>query len=231
MAVKKITPVKKGVKAVKTVKVALDSTKGLRASVVDTDGKSAGSVIIPEEYFGAKPNKQLMAQAVRVYLANQRVGHAATKTRGMVEGSTRKIYKQKGTGRARHGAIRAPIFVGGGIVFGPMPRDYSLKMPQKMKHAALVSALSTKYAEGNVLFVSGFSDVSPKTKTMAKAFAAIGVTKTALFIVPKEAKVVIRSARNLGNTDTVAVSDMHTYGVTTHDKIVFMKEALEYFKK
>src|SRR3972149_4980450 len=128
MAVKKVTSVKKTVKAVKAVKATVteevDSAKGIRTSVVGLDGKSAGSITLPQALNNAKINRQLMAQAVRVYLANQRVGNASTKTRGEVEGSTRKIYKQKGTGRARHGAIRAPIFVGGGVVFGPQPPEY-----------------------------------------------------------------------------------------------------------
>jgi large subunit ribosomal protein L4 len=191
------------------------------------DGKAAGSIALPKEMFGVKPNSQLIAQAVRVYLANQRVGHAATKTRGMVEGSTRKIYKQKGTGRARHGAIRAPIFVGGGIVFGPQPRDFSLKFPQKMKRAALASALSSQFSAGNIIVVSGLTDLKPKTKLMAKALTAVGRTKNTLLVISKNAEAVSRSARNIQGIDIIPVSDMHTYGVMTHGKIVFMKEALK----
>src|SRR6185437_7247197 len=112
--------------------------------VVGIDGKVTGKIALPGEIFGEKLNKALLAQAVRVYLANQRQGNASTKTRGEVDGSTRKIYRQKGTGRARHGSVRAPIFVHGGIAHGPKPRDFSLTMPQKMKQKALFSALSTK---------------------------------------------------------------------------------------
>ena len=213
---------KKTIKRVEKVEKII----GVKASVVGVDGKAAGSVSLPEAYFGAKPNKQLIAQAVRVYLANQRVGHAATKTRGMVEGSTRKIYKQKGTGRARHGAIRAPIFVGGGIVFGPQPRDYSLKFPQKMKRAALAAALSQQFTSGNLIIVSGFMDVKPKTKEMAKIFTAIGATIRTLLVLSKNSKNVVQGVKNLENVDSIPVTDMHTYGVMTHGKIVFMKEAV-----
>lgn len=199
--------------------------KGLSIKVVDATGKAAGSITLPEALFGVKGNKQLMAQAVRVYLANQRVGQAKTKTRGEVEGSTRKIYKQKGTGRARHGAIRAPIFVGGGIVFGPVPRDYSLAFPQKMKHAALASALSTQLVKNNILVVTGLGDIQ-KTKAMAAMFKAIGVSKSALLVVPKDAATVVRAARNIENVDCIPATDLHTYGVLKHDKVVFMKEAM-----
>ncbi len=208
------------------VKKIPSAPKSIRATVVGMDGKSAGSITLPAEYFGQKPNQQLIAQAVRVYRANQRAGNASTKTRGEVEGSTRKIYKQKGTGRARHGAIRAPIFVGGGIVFGPKPRDYSLHMPQKMKRASLISALSQKYQEKNIVVVSGFADAKPKTKTMAKAFGAIGAAGSTLFVVPKEAKLVVRSVRNLPNVDILRTSDLHAYGIFSHQKIVFMKESI-----
>src|SRR6266404_5428662 len=119
-------------------------------AVVGIDGKVSGKVSLPGEMFGEKVNKALLAQAVRVYLANQRQGNASTKTRGEVDGSTAKIYRQKGTGRARHGSKRAPIFVKGGIVFGPKPRDFSLSLPQKMKRKALFSALSAKVKDKEV---------------------------------------------------------------------------------
>lgn len=245
MAVKKITKVVKAKPTVakamvdKSVKKAvtkvavteeLNITKGLKASVVGVDGKAAGSITLPAGYFGVKVNKQLIAMAVRIYLANQRVGHAATKTRGMVEGSTRKIYKQKGTGRARHGGIRAPIFVGGGIVFGPQPRDYSLKFPPKMKRAALASALTEQFTGGNVIVISGLSDLKPKTKLMAEALTAAGKSKNSLLVVPKEAAIVVRSARNIAGIDVVPVSDIHAYGIMTHGKILFMKEAVAALK-
>lgn len=213
------------------VKAEADSTKGLRATVVGVDGKSAGSVLLPSEYFGQKPNNQLIAQAIRIYLANQRMGQAKTKTRGEVEGSTRKIYKQKGTGRARHGGIRAPIFVGGGIVFGPIPRDYSLKFPQKMKRVALACALSKQLTDGNVIVISGLSDLKPKTKLFATAFSKAGSVNSTLLVVSKDAGMVTRAARNIAGLDVLPVTDMHTYGVMTHGKIIFMKEALTALKK
>jgi large subunit ribosomal protein L4 len=252
MAVKKVTPVKKTTKitkatkvvkaakvvktvaAVKPVKVVtaveMDATKGVKTSVVGLDGKVSGSITLPAELFGAKINKQLMAQAVRVYLANQRGGHASTKTRGEVEGSTRKIYKQKGTGKARHGGIRAPIFVGGGIVFGPRPRDYSLGFPQKMRHVALASALTQQLSNKNVIIVSGLSEAK-KTKVVSSMLVAVGATRKTLFVTPKESAVVVRAARNIEGVDILPVTDINTYSILMHGKVVFMKEAIGELKK
>src|SRR3989338_5152877 len=129
--------------------------KGLVAKVFDTKGALKKTIDLPKEIFGVQENNILLAQAVRVYLANQRQGTVSTKTRGEVAGSTRKIYRQKGTGRARHGSIRAPIFVHGGLVFGPKPRDYSMKFPKKMRKAALASALSSKVNDAQVKVVDG----------------------------------------------------------------------------
>lgn len=222
-------------KATRAVKPAVAKAKagketGTRISVVGIDGKAAGSITLPSELFGAKINRQLMAQAVRVYLANQRGGHASTKTRGEVEGSTRKIYKQKGTGKARHGAIRAPIFVGGGIVFGPRPRDYSLAFPQKMRKVALASALTSQLKKQNVFVVSGLSEAK-KTKVVAGALTAIGATRKTLLVTPKESAVVVRAGRNIEGVDILPVSDLNTYSVLMHSKLVFMKEAVGELKK
>ncbi|MCX6791553.1 MAG: 50S ribosomal protein L4 [Candidatus Gottesmanbacteria bacterium] len=231
MVSKKATKVIKAVKAVKVKKTAeVEPTKGIRASVVGMDGKAAGSVTLPAELFGAKINKQLMAQAVRVYLANQRGGHASTKTRGEVQGSTRKIYKQKGTGKARHGGIRAPIFVGGGIVFGPRPRDYSLGFPQKMRKVALASALTEQLKKQNVIVVSGLSDVA-KTKVVAAAFTAVGATRKTLLVTAKDCATVVRAGRNIEDVDILPASDLNTYSVLMHGKVVFMKEAIGELKK
>lgn len=230
-SVQKAVKAKKGAKPVKAaVKEKLDAVKGIRVSVVGLDGKAAGSVTLPADVFGAKINRQLMAQAVRVYLANQRGGHASTKTRGEVAGSTRKIYKQKGTGKARHGGIRAPIFVGGGIVFGPRPRDYSLGFPQKMRRVAVASALTSQLKKQNVIVVSGLSDVA-KTKVVAGALTAIGATRRTLLVTAKDAATVVRAGRNIENVDILPVSDLNTYSVLMHSKLVFMKEAIGELRK
>jgi len=197
----------------------------LSVSVLGIDGKPTGKITLPKELFAAKVNKPLMAQAVRVYLSNQRAGSAATKTRGQVEGSTRKIYRQKGTGRARHGGIRAPIFVGGGIAFGPKQRDYHLDFPKKMKRAALASALTLAFGEGKVSVVSGLGGIV-KTKIMAQIMQNICPSGSTLLVVAKDARGVIRAARNIASVDIMPETNLHAYTVLRHQRIVFMKEAL-----
>lgn len=195
--------------------------KTLNAPVMGIDGKRKGRITLPKELFGAKVNKALLAQAVRVYLANQRAGTASTKTRGQVEGSTRKIYRQKGTGRARHGAIRSPIFVGGGIVFGPKPRDFSLKMPQKMRRAALASALTSKLTD--VIIVDGLGEIE-KTKVMARTLTAVGATGKTLLVTSKGGN---RAARNIAQVDVTPANMLNAYGVLSHQKLVFTKDAIK----
>lgn len=199
---------------------------GINATVVDVEGKATGKMILPIAVFGQKDNKQLITQAVRVFLANQRVGGASTKTRGQVEGSTRKIYNQKGTGRARHGSIRAHIFVGGGVAFGPVTHDFSLSMPTKMKRKALHCALSSQYQAGNIVVVDGLETLKPKTKNMAKAMSAVSGASSSLLVLSKNSQQVARIARNIEGVDTLPAASLNTYEVLSHKKIVLMKEAV-----
>jgi large subunit ribosomal protein L4 len=219
----RVTPVKT-VKA--KVVVKKEEIHGLSATVLDVNGKSKGRMTLAKEVFGEKMNKQLINQAVRVYLANQREGGAATKTRGMVEGSTRKIYKQKGTGRARHGNIRAPIFVGGGITFGPVPHDFSLSMPVRMKRKALACALTSQYTAGNIVIVDGLETLKPKTANMAKALRATAGEYPVLLVAAGDVATIIRITRNIESVDICSSTAINTYDVLSHKKIVFMKEAV-----
>jgi len=233
-AIKKATQAKKATRATRAMPKKTVAKKeevhGLSATVVGVDGKSKGHISLPKEVFGEKMNKQLIAQSVRVYLANQRTGGAATKTRGMVEGSTRKIYKQKGTGRARHGGIRAPIFVGGGITFGPVPHDFTLSMPIRMKRKALACALTSQYEAGNVIIADGFETLKPKTKYMAKALSAVTEETPILFVSPQNATPIIRITRNIDSVDIISAGNINTYDVMTHKKIIFMKDAVAVVK-
>lgn len=196
--------------------------------VYSLTGRAAGTMALPKEIFGAKINKNLLAQAVRVYETNQKGHFGSTKTRGEVQGSTAKIYRQKGTGRARHGAIRAPIFVGGGITFGPKPRKVRLTLPQKMKKAALISALSSKMADKQILGLSGLEKATGKTKEMAKLLDKLAV-KNGLIITSE--KNVSRAVRNISGIFTQAVSQINAYEVLKHQKLLLTKEALEGIKK
>lgn len=204
--------------------------ESLTAPLIDVTGKKVGQIKLPQSLFDAKITRRLLAQSVRVYLANQRGGTASTKTRGEVEGSTRKIYRQKGTGRARHGSIRAPIFVGGGTIFGPQPRDYRLRLTTKMKRAALASALTIQWQAGKIVVVSGLAELKPKTKLMVAALTAIGATGRSL-LVTNSAQNVIRAAQNLAKLTLLSAKNLNSYAVLAAVKIVLMKEAVTDLEK
>ncbi|MBP9813833.1 50S ribosomal protein L4 [Candidatus Woesebacteria bacterium] len=235
MATKIVKPaVKKSVKVgvkpavVATAKKTTSKTekKSLTVHIVDTKGAAAGTMTLPEELFGAKVNKNLLAQAVRIYQANQRSGNASVKTRGQVTGSTRKIYKQKGTGKARHGGIRAPIFVGGGIVFGPTPRDYSLDLPKKMKSVALASALTHVFEQGFITFVDGFESLPAKTKAIAESLRVLEAGSSVLLVIAEKSGSVARSSRNIEGVEIMPISNIHPYALLSHKKVIIMKQAV-----
>ncbi len=227
--------VKKTVKKISKVEekkeIVSKKQKELVNDVIDMTGNIVEKITLPESLFGAKINDVLMAQAVRVYLANQRQGTSSTKTRGEVDGSTRKIYRQKGTGRARHGGIRAPIFVKGGIAHGPKPRDYSLTLPTQMKRAAIKSALTTKLHAGDIKIVAGFEKIEIKTKIMAQALKKIGLTKNLLFVMPNDMENVFKAARNMKGVTVTAANRVNTYELLQAKTIILMKDAIATLEK
>ncbi|PIY93872.1 MAG: 50S ribosomal protein L4 [Candidatus Levybacteria bacterium CG_4_10_14_0_8_um_filter_35_23] len=217
----------------KPVVKSVQKAKGLKVEVLDLKGKVIESMNLPKEIFGAKINKVLLAQAVRVYLANQRKGTHSTKTRGEVEGSTAKIYRQKGTGRARHGSKRAPIFVKGGIVFGPKPRDYSLKLPKKMRRLALFSSLTAKKDEGKIIVLSGLEKIEAKTNKMAdvvKNLKLEGKNKKVLLVTPDTINAfenVYKAGRNLKGVSIISAKMLNTYEVLNAKTLLLMKTSIE----
>ncbi len=193
-------------------------------------GNAAGNLSLPKEVFGKEVNKRLLAQAIRVYLTNQKQLLGKTKSRGEVEGSTAKIYRQKGTGRARHGGIRAPIFVGGGTAFGPQSRKVRLDLPKKMKRAALFSALSSKVADKQLVGISGLEKASGKTKEISNLIQKIsGKQKVAssLIITGENINVVVRAARNIKGLNIIPVNQVNAYHVLKHHMLLITKEAVE----
>ncbi|MDP3733020.1 MAG: 50S ribosomal protein L4 [Candidatus Daviesbacteria bacterium] len=198
----------------------------LSVPVYSLTGRSAGTMVLPKEIFGVKVNNNLLAQAVRVYTTNEKNFTAKTKTRGEVRGSTTKIYKQKGTGRARHGSIRAPIFVGGGIVFGPEPRKVRLELPKKMKKQALISAFSAKMADKEILGLSGLEKATGKTKEVASLMEKIKV-KNALIVTGEKINNVTRGVRNLPKINVLPVAQINVYEILRHQFILLSKEAVK----
>lgn len=220
-------PVRKAVKS----KNAARKEKACQTEVLNTDGKVTGKLDLPEKIFAAKINRDLMAQAVRVYLANQRQGTQSTKTRGEIVASTAKIWRQKGTGRARHGAKSAPIFVGGGVAHGPKPRDFSLKLPQKMRRAALFAALSAKFAEKGVIVAEGLEKIEAKTKAFAKVLENLKTNGKILLVLPGKLENLERAARNIKGVSLSEARSINAYLVLSHGKILFLRQSLPVLEK
>lgn len=206
--------------------ISVPKTGGLSAPIYSLLGRSTGVFTLPKDIFGAKINEKLISQALRIYLNNKKGHFSNTKTRGEVEGSTRKIFKQKGTGRARHGAIRAPIFVGGGIALGPKFRITHLELPKKMKKAALISSLSQKAKDGEVKVIAGLEKASGKTKEIAKFVKAIE-GKSVLFVGDSKSEGASRAARNIKGVTFLNTGELNVLEVVKHQNLIFTKESLE----
>jgi len=202
-------------------------------------GRRSGQLNLPKGIFGAPINEQLMAQAVRVYLSNQRRALAKVKTRGEVRGSRRKIWRQKGTGRARHGDRYAPIFVGGGRAHGPTgEQNYRLKMSKKMKRQALFSALTSKLKNKQIIVVRGLMKIEPKTRKMNKIINYLKLEKKKeksnpkiLLVLPGILENVIRAARNIANLELAQANQLNTYQVLNSDRLIFMEESIKKLKE
>jgi large subunit ribosomal protein L4 len=199
----------------------------LSVSSYDGQGAPSGEVELPESIFGQTPHMAVMHQAYLRQLANARQGTADTKTRAEVSGGGAKPYRQKGTGRARHGSNREPSMVGGGTVFGPQPRSYAQRMPRKMRRLALRSALSVKAEEGKVSVLEGFGLEEPKTRTMVELLRTMGVEETVLLVLPASNQVVSRSVDNLPWAKVVLAHNLNLYDIFTHEQLIIAKDALE----
>jgi large subunit ribosomal protein L4 len=181
---------------------------------------------LKEEIFGAKTRSHLLHQAVLMQLANRRAGSAATKTKGFVRGGGKKPWKQKGTGRARSGSTRSPIWVGGGTVFGPTPRDYSYRMPRSARREALLSALSLKHRDGKLIVVDKLQLEAAKTKNMVQALTELKVS-SALIVIAEPDAAVERSARNLPKVKVLRVEGLNVYDLLRYDHLILTERALK----
>jgi large subunit ribosomal protein L4 len=206
---------------------AKKSDSPLDVSSFKPDGQPAGDVHLPESIFGVTPHQAVMHQAYLRQLNNARQGTAATKTRAMVRGGGAKPYRQKGTGRARHGSEREPSMVGGGTVFGPQPRSFAQRMPRKMRRLALRSALSIKAGERHVSVLEGFDGEAPSTSTMASLLRDAGAENTALLVLATPNDIVSRSANNLPWAKVILARNLNLYDLFTFEHLVVAKDALE----
>jgi len=207
-----------------------EGTGTLTVDVLDATGERAGTAELPAEVFGVQTNVPLIHQVVVAQLAAARQGTHSTKNRGEVSGGGKKPYKQKGTGRARQGSIRAPQFTGGGVVHGPTPRDYSQRTPKKMKAAALRGALSDRARHGRVHVVTGLVDGDvPSTKTAVAALTRVSSRRNLLVVLQRDDVVTWKSLRNLEQVHLLAPDQLNTYDVLCSDDVVFTRGALEQF--
>jgi large subunit ribosomal protein L4 len=199
--------------------------------VINAEGAKAGSVELPDDIFDVQANIPLMHQVVTAQLAAARQGTHKVKTRAEVAGGGRKPYKQKGTGRARQGSIRAPQFTGGGVVHGPVPRDYSQRTPKKMKAAALRGALSDRARNGKVHVVSAFVEgETPSTKSALAAIkATAGDVARVLVVLSAEDEINWISLRNLPQVHLLESGQLNTYDVLVSDEVIFTTDALDEF--
>jgi large subunit ribosomal protein L4 len=198
-----------------------------KIDVVNLEGKKVGSLDLADEVFGAI-NEDLLYEAVKHYRAAQRAGTHATKNKKLVSGAGKKLWRQKGTGRARVGSIRSPLWRHGGTVHGPQPRSYDFQFPKKKLLGALRSALAAKFADGKLVVVESFDLKEAKTKTFRAALDKLNVTKTAVVVDGSQENTNLqRSARNLEGVELVARNAVHPYHLLRHDVALFSRAALE----
>lgn len=199
-----------------------------RVEVIDVTRKSKGQVDLPEEFFGLKHRQALLHDSVVNYLANQRQGTHATKNRAKVRGGGRKPYRQKGTGRARAGSIRSPLWKGGGTVFGPQPRDYRYSMPRQARKLALYAALSAKIADGEVTVLDSITIDEPRTRKMVEILDNLELSGESLLLVVNEPDAALAlSARNIPEVRLVRAGDLNAYDVLSRSRVLITKEALQ----
>ncbi|WP_372746761.1 50S ribosomal protein L4 [Lutibacter sp.] len=201
----------------------------MKVSVLDIQGKDTGrKVELSDAVYGIEPNNHAVYLDVKQFLANKRQGTSKAKERAEISGSTRKIKKQKGTGTARAGSIKSPVFKGGGRVFGPRPQDHSFKLNKNLKRLARRSALSIQAKENNIIVVEDFNFEAPKTKSFTAVLAALGIeNKKSILVLPESNNNVYLSSRNLKTVKTVTNTGLSTYELLNANKIILSEGSLE----
>jgi large subunit ribosomal protein L4 len=195
--------------------------------IKDRNNNIVGKITLSDEVFGVHAKDGVIHGAIVNFLANQRQGTHATKTKGLVRGGGKKPWKQKGTGRARAGSTRSPLWRGGGTTFGPQPRDYSYSIPKKVKRLALLAALQEKLASDGVVILDNFAIEKPQTKEMVSILQNLGLNnKSVLIVLPEKEDVITLSARNIPAVGIVRASDLNTYDVVAFNTLLVTKEAI-----
>ncbi|MBE6096108.1 MAG: 50S ribosomal protein L4 [Schwartzia sp.] len=197
-----------------------------KVAVYNIDRQQVGDIELNDNVFGVEVNGGLLHQAVVMQLASQRLGTHATKTRAFVRGGGRKPWKQKGTGRARSGSRRSPLWVGGGTVFGPHPRSYAFSMPRKQRRLAIKCALSDKVQEDSLFVLDALDFEAPKTKQVVKLLQTFEIDNKALIITAEEAENVERSSRNIPGVKAINTTGLNVYDILNHDKLFVTKDAV-----
>ena len=196
-----------------------------KVDLYNMEGKVVGDIELSENVFGAEVNEDVLYLAVESYLANQRQGTQSTKTRSEVRGGGIKPWKQKGTGRARQGSIRAPQWIKGGIALGPKPRTYTIKLTKKVKRLALKSALSSKVNDNNIMVVDEINFSEIKTKNIVNVLNNLKLDSNALIVLGDKNENVVRSAKNIPNVKTAYVNTINVYDILKYNKFIMTKEA------
>lgn len=199
----------------------------MKLKVLNREGGDTGRTVeLPKEIFGVEPNDHAIYLDVKQYMANQRQGTHKTKERKEIARSTRKVFRQKGTGGARHGSLKAGIYVGGARIHGPRPRDYSFKLNKKLKRLARISALSYKAKGDSIVVVEDFEMAAPKTAEFAGMLKALNITGRSLFVTPELNKNVYLSGRNIAGNTVMRVTDINTYEVMKAGKLILTEKAI-----
>ncbi len=195
--------------------------------IKDRNNNIVGKITLSDEVFGIHAKDGVIHGAIVNFLANQRQGTHATKTKGLVRGGGKKPWKQKGTGRARAGSIRSPLWRGGGITFGPQPRDYSYSIPKKVKRLALLAAFQEKLASDGIVILDNFAIEKPKTKEMVSILKSLGLdNRSVLIVLPEKEDVVTLSARNIPAVGIARASDLNTYDIVAFNTLLMTKDAI-----
>jgi large subunit ribosomal protein L4 len=202
----------------------------METKLLNIQGKEQGTVSLPEDIFGKKPNPTFLHEVITAFLANQRSGTADVKTRAEVSGTGKKPWKQKGTGRARHGSMRSPIWRHGGVAFGPTPHSFRQDIPAAKRKLALAHALSAKFIEDNIVVVDKFDIKEPKTKEVAAALKSLEAGRKPLVVAERNAKL-LQAGKNIAKLTNMVPSDLNAYAVLNSSKVIFTKEALEKMSK